>query len=103
MKLRTDKTLKSMAELFTQRNKQYGDNWETVGKVFAALYPNGLTLKTEADFILFHWVSWKIGKLTRWVNSGHTHLDSIEDETVYTAMIATFINNTTNKKGKKKQ
>jgi hypothetical protein len=97
MKLRADKTLATAAKTFLKKNKKYGDNWVTVGRVFAALYPNGITLKTEYDFILFHWMSWKIGKMTRFVNTGHTHQDSIHDDGVYTFMIETLI---TTQKGK---
>lgn len=80
-----------MAKTFEAKNKQYKDNWITVGKVFVALYPEGITLKSEQDFVLFHWMSWKIGKLSRFVNTGHKDLDSIHDDAVYTAMIETYI------------
>jgi hypothetical protein len=82
-----------MAQTFKVKNSRYGDNWAIVGKVFVALYPNGLTLKTEEDWVLFHWMSWKIGKLTRFTQTKHTHLDSIHDDAVYTAMIETYLRN----------
>lgn len=91
MKLRADITLKEMARTFVKNNRKYGDNWEVVGRVFKALYPNGIQLRSEYDFILFHWMSWKIGKLTRFVQTNHTHQDSIHDDAVYTAMLETLI------------
>jgi hypothetical protein len=91
MKLKAHKTLLKAARTFRQKNRQYSNNWEMVGKVFVALYPNGITLRTEEDFVLFHWMSWKVGKLTRFVQTRHTHLDSIHDDGVYTFMIETYI------------
>jgi hypothetical protein len=102
MKLRADKTLSIAAKTFARKNKRYGDNWENVGKVFVALYPNGITLKTEFDFILFHWLSWKIGKLTRFTQTNHTHLDSLHDDGVYTFMLETYITQQKGKNGKHK-
>lgn len=101
MKLRTDKTLLNMAKTFRAKNKRYGDNWEVVGRVFVALYPKGIVLKTEFDFILFHWLSWKIGKMTRFVQTKHTHVDSVHDDAVYTAMIETLIKGKQNKHERK--
>ena len=91
MKLRADEVLIQMAETFRSRNSEYGDNWITVGKVFAALFPEGLELKTEADWIAFHWLSWIVGKLTRFTNSNMQSLDSLHDIVVYGAMLETFL------------
>lgn len=91
MKLRADETLTHMAETFRERNSTYGDNWITVGDVFVAMFPEGLELQTEADFIAFHWLSWIIGKLTRFVNSNMKSLDSLHDVAVYCAMLETFL------------
>src|SRR5215472_16173658 len=91
MKLRADEVLIQMAETFRSRNSEYGDNWITVGKVFAALFPEGLELKTEADWIAFHWLSWIVGKLTRFTNSNMRSLDSLHDIVVYGAMLETYL------------
>jgi len=89
MKLSADFTLERMAETFRNRNTMYGDNWITVGKVMKALYPEGITSKTEEDHIVHHWISWIVGKLTRYVNSGD--IESIHDMAVYGAMLETFL------------
>src|SRR5215472_125687 len=93
MKLRADEVLIQMAETFRKKNSEYGDNWIAVGKVFVALFPEGLELKTEADWIAFHWLSWIVGKLTRFTNSNMQSLDSLHDFPVYGAMLEAFIKN----------
>lgn len=91
MLLRADKVLEAMAETFRDRNPRYGENWITIGAVMAALYPNGITLKTKDDFIRFHFVNSIVGKFTRFINTDHTHDDSIHDAAVYCAMTEAFI------------
>lgn len=91
MKLRADEVLIQMAETFRSRNSEYGDNWITVGKVFVALFPEGLELKTDTDWIAFHWLSWIVGKLTRFTNSNMQSLDSLHDIVVYGAMLESFL------------
>jgi len=102
VKLRADQVLEQMATTFQNRNAKYGDNWETVGKIFVALYPYGVQLKTESDFILFHWLSWKIGKLTRFINSKMKGIDSIHDEAVYSAMMECYIRENNKRKNANK-
>src|ERR1700746_2880029 len=89
--IKADLVLEEMARTFREKNKMYGDNYLAVGKVMQALFPNGITLKTEYDHILFHWISWSVGKLTRFVNSGMKDQNSIHDLAVYAAMIEDFI------------
>jgi len=98
MKLRADIILKEMARTFVRKNKRYGDNWEIIGKVLTALYPKGVKLTTHEDFVMFVWVAWKIGKLTRFTQTGQTHQDSIHDDGVYGSMIEAYL--PTIKKGK---
>jgi hypothetical protein len=81
--------LETMASTFRVRNKKYGDNWKNVGAVMAALYPEGVTLRTAEDHVQFHLLSWAVGKLTRFVNSEDT--DSIHDAAVYLAMIESLL------------
>jgi hypothetical protein len=90
MKLRADLILESAASTFRERNATYGDNWERVGKVLVSLFPDGLTLKTEADFVRFHFFDWVIGKITRYTESDMTHMDSIHDAAVYLTMIEAY-------------
>jgi hypothetical protein len=96
IKLRTDKILEAMAETFRERNAKYGDNYQKVGKVMAVLFPDGMTLKTEADFIRWHFFDWAIGKLTRFVSADMKHQDSIHDCAVYLAMIEDYISQEAN-------
>jgi hypothetical protein len=97
--IHADKVLQQMAKTFKVKNKKYGDNYLNVGKVLKALFPRGITLKTEYDQVLFHWISWKVGKFTRFIQTGMTHLDSIHDDSVYGAMIEDWVR--TNKPRKK--
>ena len=91
MKLRADVVLEEMAELFRQRNIKYGDNWDKVGKMFVVLFPDGLTLKTYDDFVKFHFLTWVIGKFSRWVNVNLDGSDdSLRDAAVYMAMFQAF-------------
>lgn len=82
-----DQILEEMARTYKQRNEMYGENFVTMGPVMKALFPNGIELKTQQDFIVFHLLDWLVGKLTRFVNSGLVHIDSIHDLAVYAAMI----------------
>lgn len=82
-----DQILEEMARTYKQRNQTYGENFMTMGPVMTALFPNGITLKTKEDFVIFHLMDWLVGKLTRFVNTGMVHIDSIHDLAVYAAMI----------------
>jgi hypothetical protein len=82
-----DKILEDMANTYKDRNKTYGESFMSMGPVMAALFPNGITLKTKEDFVTFHLLDWMVGKLNRFVNTGMTHIDSIHDLAVYAAMI----------------
>lgn len=81
--------LRRGAKLFDERNSVYGDNWRNVGPTMAALFPNGVMLRTAHDWNRMHIFLLAIVKKTRyatnWENGGHK--DSIQDETVYNAML----------------
>lgn len=81
-------SMESMRETFKERNATYGENYIAVGKIMAALFPNGVTLKGEEAFLQFHFMDWCVGKLTRFSRTGMTHYDSIYDEAVYAVMLA---------------
>jgi hypothetical protein len=87
----TVRTLEAMLDTFKARNTTYGENYLMLGKVMVALFPNGITLQTEEDHIKFHWVSWFVGKFTRFAASGMVHEDSMIDASVYGAMLAAFL------------
>jgi hypothetical protein len=99
MTLRADKIMIEMAATFRQRNKMYGDNWKVVGTVMKALFPNGMKLETENDFVKLHLIDWMVGKLTRLTFSKLTHVDSVHDLAVYAAMLETIIRNEHGPKG----
>lgn len=82
--------LRECADTFDERNAVYGNNYAMVGKVMAALFPNGITLKTVDDHNRFHLFMLKIVKLTRYsINYDQGgHADSAVDDIVYTAMVA---------------
>lgn len=87
----TLKVLDEMRATFAERNTTYGENYLALGKVMVALFPNGITLQTEEDHIRFHWLSWFIGKTTRFTSSGMVHPDSVMDASVYGAMLTAFL------------
>lgn len=82
-----EKILEEMAKTYRERNAVYGNNFKKMGPVMTALFPEGITLKTEQDFINFHLFDWMVGKITRFASTGMTHLDSIHDSCVYGAML----------------
>ena len=90
MPRRPDEILDQMAETFRERNKVYGDGYKRAGEVLRALFPDGVTLETEADFLRFHIVVLEAVKLYRYANSFSSggHPDSSIDLGVYAAMIA---------------
>lgn len=79
--------LQRAADTFRDRNAVYKDNAGKVGQVMAVLFPEGVTLKTEADHKFYHLFELLIVKLTRFTNSGMHHEDSIHDLMVYAAML----------------
>lgn len=78
--------LEQAGATFRERNAVYKDNADNVGKVMAALFPNGVQLKTAADHKMYHLFELLIVKLTRFANADLKHLDSIHDAAVYAAM-----------------
>lgn len=89
--------LAAMAETFRERSGSYKDNYKMVPKLVQVLFPDGVP--TE---ILFtdHWhlFELKLVKLSRFAISGLTHLDSIHDDAVYSAMIEACLLNSENAK-----
>lgn len=82
--------LHAAADLFAERNAVYGSNYEMVGDLMVTLFPKGITLKTREDHNRFHLFMLKIVKLSRYAINYEKggHADSLEDDIVYTAMIA---------------
>jgi hypothetical protein len=79
--------LANAAKTFEKRNSIYKDNYNMVGRVMAAMFPDGIVLKTEEDFVRWHNFELKIVKISRFAASGLTHIDSIHDDIVYSALL----------------
>ena len=78
--------LRQMATTYEERNKVYGDNFRRVGPIMRILFPDGVPPELIGSDH-FHLFELKIVKLTRFAISGLTHVDSIHDDGVYSAMI----------------
>ena len=84
--------LDSMAQTFRERSAVYKDNYKMVARIVDILWPDGVPpgLVTTDQWHLFEL---KIVKLTRFAISNLTHIDSIHDDAVYSAMIEAIILN----------
>ena len=89
--------LEEALETFKQRNKQYGDNYLTHGKVMTALFPNGIQLQTVEDWNRFGIVNMIVAKLTRyaqkWPDVSESTIDSVHDTGVYSFMLEALDSN----------
>lgn len=83
--------LERMASTYRERNKTYKDNYYRHGKVMIALFPDGVILNTERDFIMFGLLEQVVSKMTRFACSDLKHKDSIHDTGVYAAMIESLL------------
>lgn len=83
------RVLEQAAKTYRQRHEVYGDNFRKVGAVMAALFPEGIALRTEDDHNRFHIFMLEVVKLTRYVEnwSKGGHEDSQLDLSVYAAML----------------
>lgn len=91
--------LREMASIYEERNAVYGDNYKNFGKVMDSLFPNGLNIEPgEVDKYnrlgIFVQI---VSKLGRFANGGCTHLDSIRDTAVYSAMMEELIHESEHK------
>jgi hypothetical protein len=78
---------------FKERNKEYGDNYLNHGKVMAALFPNGLELKTVKDYNRFGIINMQVAKLTRYCQGWpKPHIDSVHDLGVYSFILESLDN-----------
>ena len=81
---------------FKDRTEQYKDNYKMIAPIMRILFPEGVpeeVLFSDA----FHLFELKLVKLTRFAISNFTHLDSIMDDGVYSAMIAAIVVNNNTK------
>lgn len=80
--------LASLAGLYRERNAVYKDNYKHIGGMMAALFPDGITLRTPNDHVRFHLFVLAMVKVTRYTNNWKTgHSDSAKDAAVYMAML----------------
>lgn len=82
--------LDSMAATYRERNSVYGSNYLMVAKLVAVLFPNGVPPELV---VTDHWhlFELKLVKLSRFAISNLTHVDSIHDDGVYSAMIQAIL------------
>jgi hypothetical protein len=84
-----DEYLAEASETFKAKNAEYGTNYLRVGAAMAAMFPDGVTLRTADDWNRMHIFLLAVVKKTRyatnWEKGGHA--DSVRDETVYNAML----------------
>jgi hypothetical protein len=82
--------MRDMASTFEERNRVYGSNYKMVGPIMKIFFPDGAPPEVlHSD--QFHLFELKIVKLSRFAISGLTHLDSIHDDAVYSAMIESIL------------
>ena len=85
-----EQILSDAAATYAERRKVYGDNYKRVGRALAALYPDGLHLRTEEDFTRFQLHLQDVVKTCRYAENflRGGHADSLLDGSVYKAMLA---------------
>lgn len=87
---RVPEILRDMASTFEERNRVYGSNYKMVGPIMKVLFPDGVPPEVvHSD--QFHLFELKIVKLSRFAISGLTHIDSIHDDAIYSAMIESIL------------
>lgn len=81
--------LENAAAIYQQRYELYGDNYKRFGPIMAAMFPDGLTLKTADDFGRFGLFVQVMSKTTRYGNmfTAGGHVDSLDDISVYAQML----------------
>ena len=77
------------AELFANRNSEYGDAYKTHGEIMKAFFPDGVVLKSPSDFLRFGLVNAIVGKINRYARNFNAggHADSLRDAGVYCYML----------------
>lgn len=84
--------LMEMANTYAERQRTYGDSYLKVGKIVKILWPDGVPNEVASGdsynlFII------KLVKLVRFAHSNLTHIDSIHDDAVYSALIEAELRN----------
>jgi hypothetical protein len=85
-----DEILSEMALTFRERNAVYRDNYKQIPQLIKILFPQGVPPElVETD--QWHLFELKLVKLSRFAVSNLTHMDSIHDDAVYSAMIESIL------------
>ena len=84
--------LHEAVDTFCERNKIYKDGWVSHGGAMAALFPNGIQLKTPEDFSRFILFEMCVSKLNRYAQnfSDGGHPDSVHDNGVYSFILEIY-------------
>lgn len=82
--------LRKAADIYEQRAKTYGDNYQHFGKVMNGFFPHGLSLTTEEEFNRLGLFVMMASKLTRYAQNFKRggNKDSVDDLSVYSQMTA---------------
>lgn len=81
--------LAKLGDLYWQRNLVYGDDYKRHGEIMVALFPDGITLKTESDFNRWSCFKEMVTKLGRYAKNFERggHAESLDDAAVYSQML----------------
>jgi|TARA_R100000479_G_C6392238_1_gene205654 hypothetical protein len=86
------KNINKALKTFKTKNKGYKTSFVQYGDVMKVLFPDGLSLKTEEDFVRMGLLNMIVSKIIRyansWENKYHT-ADSLHDLGVYSFMAQT--------------
>ena len=82
-------SLRSAADLFESRNREYGESYKDFGSLMMEIFPEGITLKSSKDFSRYGIFNMMMSKIHRysanWGKGGHS--DSLDDLSVYSQML----------------
>lgn len=81
--------MEEAANVYDERQKQYGDSYLMVGQIMNILFPNTILFGDKAH-IRIHLIGWIVGKLCRYamsIRSGSVSGDSLKDLAVYAMML----------------
>jgi hypothetical protein len=84
---RVPELLHGLAKVYEQRNELYGNNYKR--PFMKQLFPDGVTLQSEEDFIRYGVFVQIIAKVTRYAVQFDCggHADSLQDLSVYSMML----------------
>ena len=84
--------LSDLGALYEERNKLYKNNYMHLGHMIAAMFPEGLILKTPEEFNRFALFLMLAHKQSRYAHSllNGGHIDSLDDMSVYAQMLQEY-------------